>query len=72
MSNAQFTWLLAPQALLLLAVLATWTKRRFEDWTSRLRYDCTAHVHDLRVRLDTLQRGQDHLQDGIDDLKRRK
>ena len=72
MSNAQFAWLIAPQALLLLAVLATWTKRRFEDWTSRLRYDCTAHVHDLRVRLDTLQHGQDRLQDGIEDLKRRK
>ena len=72
MTNAQFAWLMAPQALLLLVILATWTKRRFEDWSSHLRYDCTAHVHDLSLRLDSLQRGQDRLHDGIEDLKRQK
>ena len=51
MSNAQFAWLITPQALLLVLIISTWIKRHFEDWSSKLRFDCTAHVHDLHVRM---------------------
>ena len=71
MSNIQFAWLITPQVLLLVLIIGTWIKRRFDDWSSRLRYDCTAHVHDLQFRLDTIQHGQDRLQSGIEELQRR-
>ena len=72
MSNTQFAWLIAPQALLLSVIIGAWTKRRFEHWTSRLRYDCTAHVHDLRVRLDSMQHQQDRILSLIERLQNRK
>ena len=71
MSNAQFACLITPQALLLVLIIGTWIKRHFEDWSSKLRYDCTAHVHDLQLRLDTIRRGQDRLQSGLENLQRR-
>ena len=70
MSNTQFAWLITPQVVLLVLVIGTWIKHRFEDWSSRLRYDCTAHVHDLQVRLDTIQHRQDRLQSSLENLQR--
>jgi hypothetical protein len=72
MTNAQFAWLIAPQALLLLVIVGAWIQRRFDDWTSRLLYDCTSHVPDLRVRLDTIQQGQERLLSRIDNLRSQK
>jgi hypothetical protein len=71
-TNAQSAWLIVPQALLLLVIVTTWIKHRFEDWTSRLRYDCTSHLPDLRLRLDTTQQGQQRLLSRIDDLRSQK
>jgi hypothetical protein len=70
MTNTQFGWLIAPQLLMLVAIIGGWLKYRLDHWTSKLKYDCTAHVTDLRVRLETLQHGQERLLARIEDLQR--
>ena len=68
MSNTQFGWLIAPQFLMLVAIIGGWAKYRFQRWTSELKYDCTSYVTDMRVRLETLQHGQERLLARIEDL----
>ena len=54
MNTPQVSWLIALQALILMGLIGWWAKSAFEHWTSKLSYDCTAHVLDLRVRLESL------------------
>jgi len=49
-------------------MIACWTKSAIRRWTSKPRYDRTAHVPDLRVRLESLQRGQERLLSGVEEL----
>ncbi len=70
MTNTQFSWILAPQLLILLGLTGRCLKSGFEHWTSTLKYDCTKHVPDLRSRLESLQHGQERLARSIENLKR--
>jgi hypothetical protein len=46
MSNTQFGWLIAPQLLMLLAIIGGWAKYRFQRWTSETK----VRLHLLRNR----------------------
>lgn len=69
MSNTQFAWLIVPPWLLVMMMIGNWIHRRLKHWSSKLRYDCTAHVHGLQVQMDALQRGQERLLNRIEGLK---
>ena len=71
MNPTPLSWLLALQVLILLGLIGWWAKSTIEHWSSKLRYDCTAHVPDLRVRLESLQHGQERLLSGVEELQRR-
>ena len=71
MNNTQFGWLIAPQILILLGLIGWSLNSVIARWTSKLRYDCTAHVPDLRVRLESLQPGQERLLSRIEEPQRR-
>ena len=70
MSNTQFGWLIWPQLLILMMIIGGWIQRRVKHWSSKLRYDATAHVHGMQVQLDTIQRSQERMLDRIEALKR--